>query len=83
MKELSPKLAKFHWQGGYGAFSVSQSNLEEVIRYIENQEEHHKRVTFQDEYRAFLKAYGIAYDERYVLGLRWKMTSVFRARTEA
>ena len=65
-KELSPTLAKFHWQGGYGAFSVSQSNLNEVIRYIENQEEHHKRVTFQDEYRAFLKAYGIEYDERYV-----------------
>ena len=66
VKALSPKLSKFHWQGGYGAFSVSQSNLDEVIRYIENQEEHHKRVTFQDEYRAFLKAYGIEYDERYV-----------------
>ena len=65
-KELSPSLAKFHWQGGYGAFSVSQSSLEEVVRYIENQEEHHKRVTFQDEYRAFLRAYCIAYDERYV-----------------
>ena len=59
VKEFSPTLAKFQWQGGYGAFSVSQSNLEEVIRYIENQEEHHKRVTFQDEYRAFLKAYDI------------------------
>ena len=66
VKELSPTFANFHWQGGHGAFSVSQSNLEEVNRYIENQEEHHKRVTFQDEYRAFLKAYGIAYDERYV-----------------
>jgi len=66
VKALSPKLSKFHWQGGYGAFSVSQSNLDEVIRYIENQEGHHKRVTFQDEYRAFLKAYGIEYDERYV-----------------
>ena len=66
VKNFSPKLAKFHWQGGYGAFSVSQSNLEEVIRYIENQEEHHKRVTFQDEYRAFLRAYGIVYDERYL-----------------
>jgi putative transposase len=65
-KEASPSLAKFHWQGGYGAFSVSHSNLDEVIRYIENQEEHHKRVTFQDEYRAFLKAYGIEYDECYV-----------------
>ena len=66
VKELSPKLGKFYWQGGYGAFSVSQSNLDDVIRYIENQEEHHKRVTFQDEYRAFLKAYRIEYDERYV-----------------
>ena len=66
VKETSPKLSKFYWQGGYGAFSVSQSKLAEVIRYIENQEEHHKRVTFQDEYRAFLKAYGVDYDERYV-----------------
>ena len=66
VKELSGSLSKFHWQGGYGAFSVSQSGLEEVIKYIENQEEHHKRVTFQDEYRAFLKAYSIDYDERYV-----------------
>ena len=65
-KEISQSLAKFQWQSGYGAFSVSQSNLDEVIRYIENQEEHHKRVTFQDEYRAFLKAYGIKFDERYV-----------------
>ena len=66
IKTTSSKLAKFHWQGGYAAFSVSQSNLAEVIRYIENQEEHHKRVTFQDEYRAFLKAYEVEYDERYV-----------------
>ena len=66
VKDLSPTLQKFHWQGGYGAFSVSQSNLDEVVRYIENQEEHHKRVTFQDEYRAFLKAYGITCDERSV-----------------
>ena len=66
IKDISPALRKFYWQAGYGAFSVSQSNLAEVIRYIENQEEHHRRVTFQDEYRAFLKAYGIGYDERYV-----------------
>ena len=66
IKSASRKLSKFHWQGGYAAFSVSQSNLQEVIRYIENQEEHHKRLTFQDEYRAFLKAYGVEYDERYV-----------------
>ena len=66
VKEAWPKLAKFYWQGGYAAFSVSQSNLENVIRYIENQEEHHKRTTFQDEYRAFLNAYGVEYDERYI-----------------
>ena len=62
----TPKLTHFHWQSGYATFSVSQSNLKEVIAYIENQEEHHKRVAFQDEYRAFLKAYGVEYDERYV-----------------
>ncbi len=66
IKTTSRNLSKFHWQGGYAAFSVSQSNLNEVIRYIENQEEHHKRVAFQDEYRAFLKAYGVDYDERYL-----------------
>jgi len=59
-------MSKFHWQAGYAAFSVSQSNVVDVIRYIENQEEHHKRVTFQDEYRAFLNAYGIEFDESYV-----------------
>jgi REP-associated tyrosine transposase len=57
---------RFGWQGGYGAFSVSQSQLKQVIRYIEQQEEHHRRVTFQDEYRAFLKKYCIEYDEKYV-----------------
>ena len=66
VKGVSRKLSKFHWQTGYAAFSVSQSNLVNVIRYIENQEEHHKRVTFQDEYRAFLNAYGIEFDERYI-----------------
>ena len=66
IKTTSRRMSKFYWQGGYAAFSVSQSNLADVIRYIENQEEHHKRVTFQDEYRAFLKAYGMEYDERYV-----------------
>ena len=66
IKTTSRKLSKFYWQGGYGAFSVSQSNLTDVIRYIENQEEHHKRMTFQDEYRAFLKAYGVDFDERYI-----------------
>ena len=66
VKGTSPKLANFHWQAGYAAFAISQSNLKAVVAYIENQEEHHKRVTFKDEYRAFLKAYEIEYDERYV-----------------
>jgi REP element-mobilizing transposase RayT len=66
IKTASSKMSKFHWQGGYASFSVSQSNLTEVIRYIENQEEHHRRVSFQDEYRAFLKAYGVGFDERYI-----------------
>jgi putative transposase len=57
---------KFSWRRGYGAFSVSQSNLHEVTRYIERQEEHHRRVTFQDEFRAFLEKYRVEYDERYV-----------------
>ena len=56
----------FHWQAGYGAFSVSPSRLEQVRRYIEKQEAHHRRVSFQEEYRRFLDRYGIAYDERYV-----------------
>ncbi len=66
IKQASPALRKFHWQNGYGAFSVSQSNLDRVIRYIETQEQHHRKVTFQDEYREFLKKYKIEYDERYV-----------------
>jgi len=66
IKERARMYDRFYWQGGYAAFSVSQSNLEDVVHYIENQEVHHKHVTFQDEYRAFLKAYAIEYDERYV-----------------
>ncbi|HEY0348978.1 MAG TPA: IS200/IS605 family transposase [Pyrinomonadaceae bacterium] len=56
----------FHWQRGYGAFSIGQSNAASLKRYIRNQKEHHRHVTFQDEYRKFLKAYGIEYDERFV-----------------
>jgi putative transposase len=61
-----PRNPDFHWQAGYGAFSVSQSNLEEVKRYIENQEEHHRRMTFQDELRVLFGRHGIEFDERYV-----------------
>lgn len=56
----------FYWQNGYGGFSVNPSEIEVVRKYILNQEEHHKKRTFQDEYRAFLKKYNVEYDERYV-----------------
>jgi len=57
---------KFAWQSGYSAFSVSESNVEKVRTYIAGQEEHHKRVTFQDAYRSFLRKHGVEFDERYV-----------------
>lgn len=56
----------FAWQPGYGAFSVSKSNVPAVMDYIGNQEAHHRRVTFQDEYRDFLRKHGIEFDERYL-----------------
>jgi REP element-mobilizing transposase RayT len=60
------QLAGFDWQTGYGAFSVSHSPVPAVVRYIRDQEKHHRRVTFQAEFIAFLKKNGIAYDERYI-----------------
>lgn len=59
-------LFEFEWQGGYADFSVSQSNLMEVRRYIENQEEHHKKMSFQDEVRALLTKHDLEWDERYI-----------------
>jgi putative transposase len=56
----------FHWQNGYGAFSVSQSHVAHVVKYIESQKEHHRIKTFQEEFRAFLEKYRVPYDERYV-----------------
>lgn len=66
LKKQSPELTKFYWQRGYGIFSVSPSDLEALRKYITNQEEHHRKVTFQDEYRAFLRKYGVEFDEKYV-----------------
>ena len=66
IKTLSPYYSKFAWQDGYGAFSVSPSILEKTVDYIKNQERHHQRKSFQDEYKAILKAYHIPYDERYL-----------------
>ncbi|MBN1268944.1 MAG: IS200/IS605 family transposase [Kiritimatiellae bacterium] len=61
-----PYLMKFAWQSGYGAFSVSESNIQAVKAYIEGQEERHRRTSFRDEYRAFLKKHNVPFDERYV-----------------
>jgi putative transposase len=66
MKTNGREFRNFHWQKGYGAFSIGQSNVATLKRYIHRQKQHHRRVTFQDEYRKFLKAYEIDYDERYV-----------------
>ena len=66
LKTQSPTLARFAWQRGYGAFSVGPSDLEALRNYIDTQEEHHRTHTFQEEYRAFLKRYGVEFDERYV-----------------
>ncbi|CAN5142371.1 IS200/IS605 family transposase [soil metagenome] len=56
----------FSWQEGYGAFSHSRSQLKEIIQYIETQEEHHKKMSFMDEYLSFLKNYGIDYNDAYL-----------------
>jgi len=74
--EEFPSLHHFGWQDGYGAFTVSKSNIPEVIKYIENQREHHRRKTFQEEYLEFLKANGVNYDERYL----WGLTSLVATR---
>ena len=59
---------KVEWQEGYGAFSVSASNIPAVVRYIQNQDAHHRRMSFADEFRALLKKHGVEYDPRFVLG---------------
>jgi len=66
VKTLGPRYRSFYWQRGYGMFSVSPTLLEEAERYVRSQEEHHHKKTFQEEFREFLKRYGIEYDERYV-----------------
>ncbi len=66
MHNVFPALEDFSWQRGYGAFTVSQSNVEEVRQYIAHQKEHHRKVSFRDEFVQFLKVNGIEYDERYI-----------------
>ena len=67
-REPFPAEAAFAWQAGYGAFSVSHSHIEAVKEYIAGQEEHHRKVSFQDELLSFLRKQGIEFDERYI----WK-----------
>jgi putative transposase len=64
MKEQG--VLNFAWQAGYGAFSVSESQRDTVVRYIRKQPEHHRKISFQQEYVRFLKKYKVNYDERYV-----------------
>jgi putative transposase len=59
-------IEKFAWQRGYGCFSVGQSQVQALLRYIQNQADHHLKVTYQDEFRQFLRRYEICFDERYV-----------------
>jgi len=66
LKTQSDAYADFHWQGGYGMFSISPSHRAAVEAYLANQAEHHRKVTFQEEFRGLLKKYGMSFDERYV-----------------
>ncbi|WP_439490873.1 IS200/IS605 family transposase [Algoriphagus sp.] len=58
--------SKFHWQDGFGAFSYSKSQLPQVIKYIQNQEEHHSKKTFIEEYKSILDAFDLDWDEKYI-----------------
>ena len=66
IKSRWPDQQNFFWQNGYGAFSVNPAQIDVVVRYIDNQAEHHGRKSFQDECRTFFRRYRIEYDERYV-----------------
>ena len=66
IKHQGNQYAGFFWQGGYGDFSIGWSQLEELVRYIDHQEQHHRTQTFQEEYRSLLNKYHVEFDERYV-----------------
>ena len=66
IKHQGSQYAGFFWQAGYGDFSIGWSQLEDLVRYIDQQEEHHRRQTFQEEYRNLLNKYHVEFDERYV-----------------
>ena len=66
MKAQAENQKAFAWQRGYGCFSISPNDLKALIEYIDNQKQHHRKRTFQDEFRMFLNKYGVEYDEAYV-----------------
>ncbi len=66
VKERWSQRRSFAWQGGYGAFSVSESRRATVIRYIQDQEQHHRRISFQEEFLKLLRNHGVEFDERYI-----------------
>ena len=66
LKQQDPNLKGFYWQAGYGAFSVGQTNVDQVRAYIANQAEHHRKATYQDEFRGMLQRAGVMWDERFV-----------------
>ena len=66
IKTQSSHYSGFYWQDGYGIFSVNPRQVNEVVKYIDNQKEHHQKLTFKEELLAFLKKYGVEYDERYL-----------------
>jgi REP element-mobilizing transposase RayT len=65
---MKKEIKKFAWQEGYSGFGVSKSNVPVVMRYIKNQEQHHKKRTFEQEFRALLEKHGIEFDPKYMLG---------------
>ena len=66
LKTRGPQFVNFAWQTGYAAFAVSKSNVAAVREYIASQDEHHRKLSFQDEFRAILKRHGLAFDERFI-----------------
>jgi putative transposase len=67
-KWMSDQVREFSWQAGYGAFSVSSSNIESVTRYIDNQKAHHRKIGFDEEFQAILAKHDIEYDPKYLFG---------------
>jgi REP element-mobilizing transposase RayT len=66
IKEMSPDLKDFAWQKGYGIFSVGPADFDTAVAYVRNQQEHHREMTFREEFMRFVRKYNIPHDERYM-----------------